>query len=100
MEWTDRKRNHAHAIKNKPEFLNGMIRYNKFIRPKPVYQYTLSGEFVARYNNCVEASRATGICSRDIHYVASKTEYKPNKVRKQAGGFIWTFEKTEYKKEA
>ena len=37
------------------------------------------------------AGTFTGVCARNIHQVASKTEYKPGKIRSQAGGFVWEF---------
>lgn len=77
-----------HAAEN-PNIYQGMRNYNKYIRPKAIYQYDLEGTFITAYPNAKEAYRATGICSRNILQVANKTEYKPGKIRKQAGGYIW-----------
>ena len=77
-----------HANQN-PNIFQGMRNYNKYIRPKVVYQYTLDGTFLTAYPNAKEAQRVTGVCSRNILQVANKTEYKPGKIRKQAGGYIW-----------
>lgn len=83
------KEHHAiHAIEN-PNIIEGMRRYNKYVRPKAIFQYTLDGTFVTAYSNAKEAYRATGVCSRNILQVANRTEYKPGKIRTQAGGFIW-----------
>jgi hypothetical protein len=49
----------------------------------------LDGNFIAQYDNAAEASRATGICARNIKQVAGKEEFSKGYVRKQAGGFIW-----------
>ena len=46
------------------------------------------------YVNCEIASRMTGICQRNISQVASKEPYNSKgNVRKQAGGYVWEFEK-------
>jgi hypothetical protein len=77
------------SMSDHPDFAKGMKRYNQETRPSPVMQFNLDGVFVAEFKNCAEASIATGICRRNINQVASKAEYKPGKIRKQAGGFIW-----------
>lgn len=77
-----------HASQN-PNIYGGMRHYNKYVRPKAIYQYTLDGTFITAYSNAKDAQRATGVCSRNILMVANKTEWKPGKIRKQAGGFIW-----------
>lgn len=68
----------------------GMNYYNKFIKPVPIGQYSLDGVFIASFPNCKAASKATGVCARNIHQVANKTPYnKDGKIRKQAGGYTW-----------
>lgn len=89
LEWCTRKQNIHHSIKNNPSQLNGMINYNQNIRPNHIMQYDLLGNFIAEYSNSTEASKATGVCQRNILQVANKTEYKPGLTRRQAGGFIW-----------
>jgi hypothetical protein len=91
LEWVTRKENAAHAMKHNPNILKGMNRYNQFIRPKNIRQYSLDGKFIAEFPNAVEASKRTGICGRNILQVANATEYKPGKVRHQAGGYVWRF---------
>lgn len=49
----------------------------------------LDENFITQYDNAAEASRATGVCARNIKQVAGKEEFCPGHVRKQAGGFIW-----------
>lgn len=67
----------------------GMNNYNKYIKPQIIIQKDLDGNFIAQYVNAVEASKATGVCARNIKQVAGKEEFSPGHVRKQAGGFIW-----------
>lgn len=80
-------KNHVQeTIKQNPHFLDGMIRYNRYERPRRVRQYTLNGDFLAEFANCIIASEHTGVCSRNILRVANGEEN-----RKQAGGFVWKF---------
>lgn len=89
LEWVTQRENMLHAAVVKPEFLSGMHRHNKFVRPNGIMQFSLDGEFLHCYRNGAEASKATGVCQRNILQVANKTEYKPGLTRKQAGGYIW-----------
>jgi len=112
LEWVTPKENSLHAVKNNPDMIKGMVYYNKYIKPalpkerrkelakhlkncnltticNPVLQYTLNGKFIAEYPNAKEAEEKTGVCRRNICQVASKEEYKPGKIRKQAGGYKW-----------
>jgi hypothetical protein len=91
LEWVTEKENMEHAAKSNPAFLKEMNKWNRIVRPKRVLQRSLSGKILGVFLNCKEASRATGICGRNIHQVASKTEYKPGFIRSQAGGFVWEF---------
>ena len=93
------------TIKHNPHILDGLIAYNKGtpIGDKTIYkrfprgqifQYTLNGEFIAKYPNAMDASRESGVCARNILQVASKEPFnKKGNIRKQAGGYIWRFEK-------
>lgn len=69
--------------------IKGMNYYNKYVRPQKIIQKDLQGNFIAMYENAAEASRATGVCARNIKQVAGKEEFCPGHIRKQAGGFIW-----------
>lgn len=91
LEWATPSENSLHAAKFKPSMIYGMNEHNKKLRPRTVLQFTLSGELLGVFPNAKAAGRATGVCSRNIHQVASKTEYKPGMVRSQAGGFRWEF---------
>ena len=82
------------TIKKNKNVIKGMNDYNKYVKPKRVKQYTLDGVYLAEYVNCEIASRMTGICQRNISQVASKEPYNSKgSVRKQAGGYVWKFEK-------
>lgn len=52
---------------------------------KPVIQYDLDGNEIARYRGQNEAGRLTGISGANISQVC-------NNLRKTAGGFIWRYE--------
>lgn len=91
LEWVTHSENLSHSTAVNPERVEGMIFYNKVLRPKPIIQKSLSGEIIATFINSVEAHKETGVCRRNILQVASKTEYKPGKKRKQAGGYVWEF---------
>lgn len=93
LEWCTRKQNVQHAILINPGFLNGMKQYNQIIRPKSIWQLTLAGEKLNLFPNSVEAGKQTGVCQRNILQVCSKDEFSPGRVRKQAGGYRWEFEK-------
>ena len=79
---------HFHKDKDKHTTV-GMNHYNKYVRPQKIIQKDLQGNFIAEYENAAEASRATGVCARNIKQVAGKEEFCKGHVRKQAGGFIW-----------
>lgn len=91
LEWVTRKENNQHAIRNKPQIIQGMNHYNKYIRPKKIIQKTLDNKIVGIYANSIEAQKETGVCYRNILMVASKTEYSPNRYRSQAGGYKWEY---------
>lgn len=101
------------TLKQHPHMLEGMIAYNQgrrlpdwetrknYSSKSPVkfpygkiIQYSLDGEYINKFDNACEASRATGVCGRNILQVANKTPFnKKGGIRKQAGGYIWKFEK-------
>jgi hypothetical protein len=72
-----------------PNILEGIRTYNKYVRTNPILQYSMDGILLGVFSNAKEASKKTGVCQRDILLVANKVEWKPGKVRKQAGGYIW-----------
>lgn len=75
-----------------PQIVDGMVNYNRYVRTRSVRQYTMDGDLLASYPNAMEASRATGVCKRNILQVASGTPYNAKgKTRKQAGGYVWRF---------
>lgn len=83
---------HITHIQENPNIIQGMVEYNKYIRPKKVNQYTLDGVLIATYNSATEASLITKVCGRNILQVANKTPFNSKgNIRKQAGGFIWKF---------
>lgn len=91
LEWATPSENNKHATLHKPWKNNGMINYNQNVKTKIIFQFDLNGVFVDSHKNGAEAAVKSGVCHRNILQVASKTEYKPGKTRKQAGGFIWKF---------
>lgn len=92
LEYVTRLENVIHAAKiHNYAFCKSMNYYNQRIRPRPVLQYSLDGKFIAEYYNCADAGKITGVCARNIHQVASKTEYNNGSVRSQAGGFKWVY---------
>lgn len=92
LEWCSRSYNTRHSINMHHEQLDPMIYYNKILRPKPIVQLRKDGTIVNRFENGAEASRATGVCHRNILQAANRTPFKPGHPRKSAGGFIWRFE--------
>ena len=78
-----------------PSRITGMVNYNRFVRPTPIIQLSISGKFITIYPNAKEAGRKTGVCSRNIHQVASKTQYKPGRIRSQAGGYKWKYKEKQ-----
>lgn len=91
LEWVTPSENVRHAMKLNPQMTKQMNYYNQFVRPKTICQYDLFGNFICEYQNAKLASKFTGVCQRNILQVAGKNEYKPGKVRKQAGGFLWRY---------
>lgn len=92
LEWVNEREHHFITRQHNPNVIKGLVNYNKFIKPKTVQQYSLDGEFLAEYNSCTEAHLKTGVCTRNIHQVASKTPFNKNgNVRKQAGGYVWKY---------
>lgn len=91
LEWCSPSENMQHAIINGLANYKEMNWYNQNVKPKKIIQKDLNGKILNIYTNGSEASKATGVCHRNILQVASKDEYKPGLTRKQAGGFLWEF---------
>lgn len=90
LEYISIKDHIKETIKQNASFLIPMINYNRFVRPNIIVQLDLNGNYIAEFYNAKEASINTKVCQRNILQVAHKTPYgKNNKIRKQAGGFIW-----------
>lgn len=89
------KKHRIETHRQHPQISTGMMNYNKFERPKHILQYDSDGHFIAEYANGQIASELTGICQRNILQVANGEEYKPGKIRKQAGGYIWKLKESE-----
>lgn len=89
LQCLSKKAHHAETINNSPTMTRGILEYNTLTKVRAVAQYTLDGNLVATYSSIKDAALATGICVRNIAQVANGEEYKPGKVRKQAGGFNW-----------
>lgn len=93
LEWVSKKENTKHAIKGKPQIINHLIEYNKNEKPKSVMQYDKNMNCIGIFKSAREAQRRTGICSRNILQVCSKTPFNnKGNVRKTAGGYIWKYE--------
>lgn len=81
----------SQTIAKHPEYYKAMNRRNRYGN-KHIRQYSFDHEFIAEYANASIAGEYTGVCSRNILQVASKTPYNSKGfVREQAGGFIWEF---------
>ena len=63
----------------------GLFPYEKR-RRRSVLQKSLSGEVLAIFPSCKDASEKTGVCAENICRVANH-----NRRRKQAGGFVWEY---------
>lgn len=61
-------------------------KYVRLFNAKPVVQYDLVKNVVAKFNSARDAERATGICYKKISAVC-------NGRQKSAGGYFWEFEK-------
>lgn len=94
LEWCTSSHNVRHSIKMHPHQLDPMIHYNKVLRPKRIAQISKNtGEVIAVYNTAAEAGDKTGVCTRNILQVASRTPFNDKgHTRKTAGGYIWRFE--------
>lgn len=94
LEYIHPKEHRKETQKQKPQIVTGIVNYNKYEKPKKICQYTQDGILLATYINAEVAGRMTGICQRNILQVANKEPYNDKGfIRKQAGGYIWRFEK-------
>lgn len=89
LRWVTRKENIKHNIVNNKFFY--VSKYNKNRINKKfgrIIQYDLQMNKLGVYNNTAEASRQTGVCSRNIALCINHKEG-----RKQAGGYKWLCER-------
>lgn len=91
LEWCSSKSNFNHAKENKLWVYNEPYKHINNLPKLRICQFSLQGKYIKTYDNAKEASRETGVCSRNILQVANKEEFNKEKhlKRKQAGGFIW-----------
>lgn len=93
LKLVDSKEHHFEHISRNKSILDGMIKYNKYVKTKMIGQYTMDGSLIRIFANGKEASDATGVCQRNILQVANREPFNKNgNIRKQAGGYIWKFE--------
>ena len=78
-----------------PDRVSAMRAYNKYEKTREIKMFDIDGNYLASFPNAVAAEMVTGVCARNIMQVANREEYKPGKVRKQAGGFLWKFAEEE-----
>lgn len=78
------KTRHLNIDYSKPIFKENAIKNGKR-RSKPVLMFTKKGDFIARFESAVEASKQTGIDKTDISRSARTNKYN-------AGGYAWRFE--------
>lgn len=92
LEWCNRKHNINEAIKYKPNMINHLIKYNKYVKTKSMVQFSKDGDFMAIYPNAEMAGTITGVCPRNILQVASKNPFNSKgMIRKTAGGYKWLY---------
>lgn len=92
LEWVTNKENIQHAIKSKPHMIEKMVKHNQTKRHKKIVQIDIeTNEMIGWFDNAKIAQRITGVCSKNILQVASKEEWKPGYIRKQAGGYKWAY---------
>lgn len=90
LEWCTHSQNstHSHYILNNNETSNFIgAKGVKSLLSKKVYQYSLDGKLIAKFDGVRDAGRITGIQSATIGKVA-----KGNTIRKTAGGYVWRYE--------
>lgn len=99
LEFCTFKENIQHAIKNGHFYFVGYDNKTKIYENKAgnknkinkyyekIIQLTLDMKYINTYNNASEASRQTGVCSRNILHCVNHQER-----RKQAGGYKWLYE--------
>ncbi len=93
LEWVTSRENTMYNLELSTKCIDGMIYYNKYVKPKKIYQFSKDGKLLDIFNNSKEASVKTKVCARNILQVASKTPFDKNgNYRKQAGGYIWKYE--------
>lgn len=85
----ERIRINAHTESAKEKSLETKKRRGGITSPKPVYQFTMDGEFIRMYESACEAQRETGIRHIDISSCC-----RGNRGRKSCGGFLWSRTKT------
>ena len=85
LEWVTNAENHKHKMENGMHInsVKGLRRYTRSIQ-KRVAQYTLDGEFVAKYESINEAARSVNTYAIIISEVCRGK-------RKSCKGFLWKF---------
>lgn len=81
------------AMKKKPQMINGVKKYNRYVKTRRIVQLDKEDNYLAIYPNAEIAGKITRICSRNILQVVNKTPFNSKgAVRKSAGGYKWKFE--------
>lgn len=85
LEWCDAKYNNSYG--NHPKtYEQTIFKHNRPDKSKPVLQYDLEGNLIAKFPSTAEAQRCTGIRHQQINGCC-RGEYG----YKTAGGFIWKY---------
>lgn len=93
LVWMSSKDHHKLHMKENPHLLDGMNNYNKYIKPKKIYQFSRDGKYIRCFSNAKEASNITGVCHRNITQTASRKIDSSGYRYYTAGGYIWSHEK-------